>query len=327
MILRVFRGGVRFADESTLLSHVRDRAIPTALAIPGLRSFQPAVARSDDGLRLVLVSTWTGFDAILSRGQNLDTPLAMPDAAGLVEDGHSEHYELMVGNARRLPLSDATLRVTRVLLERDMEPSYFNLVRRNADDFLEQEHLVAFLLGRRTVAGTTEALITSVWDDAFKDGPRGLLGGPEASRCHASPPTTELFRALSIAPPSNDAPAILLADDERQYVHATPAAAELTGHSVAALLSMRIDDLAAPELRDAVPGMWARFLAEGSLTAGFSLRRRDGSDVAVRFSARARTPWPGTHASMMVLTGTEASPDIDAALVEAGFVSRYALAT
>lgn len=327
MILRMFRGEVRFANESALLSHVRDRAIPTALAIPGLRSFQPAIARSDDGLRLVLVSTWTGFDAILSSGRNLDTPLAMPDAADLVEAGHSEHYELVVGNARHLPLSDATLRVTRVPLEHDMEPLYFDLVRRTAEDFLEQAHLVAFLLGRRTVGGTTEALITSVWDDTLKDGPRGLLGGPEASRCHASPPTTEVFRALSIAPASDRAPAILLADDDRQYVHATPAAAQLTGHSVAALLSMRIDDLTAPELRDAVPGMWARFLAEGSLAAPFSLRRRDGSDVAVRFSARARTPWPGTHASTIVPAATEASPDIDQSLVEAGLISRFALST
>jgi PAS domain S-box-containing protein len=251
----------------------------------------------------------------------------MPDANGIVEGGHGDHYELVVGNARGLPLADATLRVTRVPLERGHEASYFELVRANAEDLLGEADLVAFLVGRRMVHGMTEALVTTVWDDARRDGPRGLLGGAEASGHHASPPTTELFRALSVAPASEHAPAILLADDERNDLHATPAAAELTGHSVARLLSMRIDDLSTPDLRDAVPEMWDRFLADGRMAAGFSLRRRDGSEVPVHFSARARSPWPGTHASVLVLAGAEASPDLDAALVDAGFVSRFVLAT
>jgi hypothetical protein len=72
-----------------------------------------------------------------------------------------------------------------------------------------------------------------------------------------------------------------------------------------------------------VPGMWERFLAMGSMSSRFALRRRDGSEVAVRFSARARSPWPGTHASMFVPGESETPPDIDTALVDGGFVSRF----
>ena len=97
---------MRFADESALLSFVRERAIPSALAIPGLRSFEPAIARTDEGLRLVLVSTWTEFDAILAQGRDLDVPIAMPDATDIVEGGHGDHYELVVGNAPPRPRGD-----------------------------------------------------------------------------------------------------------------------------------------------------------------------------------------------------------------------------
>jgi PAS domain S-box-containing protein len=323
VILRVFRGDVRFADALALESFVRERAIPSALAIPGLLAFQPAIARSEEGLRLVLVSTWTEFGAILAQGHDLDTPIAMPDAAGIVAGGRGEHYELVFGSGRGLPLTSSTLRITRVPLERGYEASYFELARAHAERLLENADLVAFLLGRRTLEDTTEALVATVWDDVQEEVPSGLLGGAEAAGYHASPPETELLRALSVAPASEHAPAILLADDERRYLHATRAAAELTGHSVAALLSMRVDDLTAPELRDAVPGMWERFLAMGSMSSRFALRRRDGSEVAVRFSARARSPWPGSHASMFVPGESETPPDIDTALVDGGFVSRF----
>lgn len=330
MILRLFSGGVRFEDESALLAFVRERAVPGALAIPGLLSFQPAVRRSPEGLELVLVTSWATFDSIVARGRDLDTPVAMPEATGLVVHGHSDHYELVLGDARGLPLATSTLVASRVPLQQGMEAVYFDAFREHAEGLLDGEGLVAFQLGRRSVGATTEALAVTVWaqDEPGAAPPDHgvVIGGSRLAACHAGSPITASYEALSVAPAKPGAPAILLADDERNYRYATPAAARLTGHSVARLLTMRIDDLTASEMRAQVPDVWRRFIEDGSMNAAFALARPDGSEVGVRFSARARSPWPGSHASMFVPAASPLEPDIDRALVDAGFVSRFVAA-
>jgi PAS domain-containing protein len=155
------------------------------------------------------------------------------------------------------------------------------------------------------------------------------MGGPELSRFWAAEPTIEHFDALTAIEPHANAPAILLADDQRRYVHATPAAARLSGHSLARLLTMRVEDVARAADRAAVPEAWDRFVADGSMRGPYVFERPDGSEVEVRFSAKANAPWPGAHASLLVPTDAEAHDDgadldIDAALVEAGLVARYA---
>jgi hypothetical protein len=85
---------------------------------------------------------------------------------------------------------------------------------------------------------------------------------------------------------------------------------------------MRIDDLAAPATREGLPRRWERFLAEGSMAGAFTVRRRDLREVVLRVAARARVPWPGSHAAVLVPEGAPGRPDVDRALAEAGFVSR-----
>ena len=149
------------------------------------------------------------------------------------------------------------------------------------------------------------------------------MGGAELSRFWAAEPTIEHFDALTAVDARADAPAILLADNDRRYVHATPAAARLSGRPLARLLTMRVEDLTRGSDRNAVPDTWERFVAEGSMSGPYMLERPDGSEVAVRFAAKANAPWPGSHASLMVPADEAEDLDVDRALVNAGLVARY----
>ena len=82
---------------------------------------------------------------------------------------------------------------------------------------------------------------------------------------------------------------------------------------------------ARPAERDQVAGSWERFIADGEAHGPYVLARPDGSEVAVRFAAKANAPWPGSHASLLVeQEKDEGALDVDQALVQAGFVARYA---
>jgi len=151
------------------------------------------------------------------------------------------------------------------------------------------------------------------------------MGGAELSQFWAADPSIEHFDALTAVDPRPDAPALFLTDDRRRYVLATPAAARLSGHPLARLLTMRVEDISRPAERAAVPALWDQFLVNGSMEGPYTIERPDGSEVDVRFASKANAPWPGSHASLLVPTDEAAAPelDIDQALVQAGFVARY----
>jgi PAS domain-containing protein len=337
MILRVLRARVIAGEEARLQRFVRDEAIAEALQIPGLLSFQPATRETRTGLDLVIVSTWSGFDDLAASGRHLDAPLAMPGSAPMVTDCHAEHYELVIGEARSMPLREAKLRLTRIPIRRNLESVYYDTVRRWSDRLLDEAGMVAFSLGRRVVGQQDEIIAAQVWQDeaAIREVAGGDVDAPmghaELSGFWAAEPAIEHFNALTAIEPRPDAPAILLADDERRYVHATPAAALLSGRPLARLLTMRIDDMSPAAGRKAIPDAWQQFVANGSMHGPFVLERPDGSEVAVRFSAKANAPWPGSHATVLVpaadAAAPDAEPDIDRALVEAGLVARYAPVT
>jgi hypothetical protein len=90
---------------------------------------------------------------------------------------------------------------------------------------------------------------------------------------------------------------------------------------------MRVDDLFRATDRDAVPGWWDQFLTNGSSAGPYVLARPDGSEIPVRYASKANAPWPGSHASVVVpADGIEPASDLDVdrALVDAGFVAKYA---
>lgn len=339
MILRLLRTRVVAGEEPRLQQFIRDEAVGRALQMNGLLSFQPALRTTPEGLELIIVSTWAGFDEIASAGADVNGPLVLPGSESMLFDVHAEHYELVIGEARSMPLREARLRLTRIPIRPGAEAAYYRTVREWSDRLLDETGMVAFTLGRRVQGRHDEIVAVQIWEDeaalreaagADVDRP---MGEDELSRFWAADPSIEHFDALTATEPRPNAPAILLADDDRRYVHATPAAARLSGHSLARLLTMRVEDVARATERAAVPEAWSRFVADGRMGGPYVLERPDGTEVQVRFAAKANTPWPGSHASLLVpadaegAEGTEDATadelDVDAALADAGLVARY----
>src|SRR5215212_5714553 len=332
MILRVLRARVIEGEEARLARFVRDEAVAHAFTLPGLLSFQPAVRGVHGGSEIVIVSTWSGFEALAAAGRDLDSPLAMPGTESMLADSHAEHYELVIGEARSMPLREAKLRLTRIPIRPNIEASYYEAVRSWSERLLDEAGLVAFSLGRRVVGRQDDIVAVQVWqDEAALRVAAGAevekpMGGEELSAFWAADPAIEHFDALTAIEPRPDAPAIFLTDNSRHYVHATPAAARLSGRPLARLLTLRVDDISRAVDRASVPGWWDQFIANGSSQGPYTLERPDGSEVEVRYASKANTPWPGSHASLLVPNGAEdpeGELDLDRALVDAGIVAKY----
>ena len=90
---------------------------------------------------------------------------------------------------------------------------------------------------------------------------------------------------------------MLLVNDERLYVDANPAACRLLRCARETLLRMRIDDLAA-QSPETVSALWNAFLESSTQSGRFAIRRLDGSEVEVNYSATADVI-PGVHLSVL----------------------------
>jgi hypothetical protein len=285
LILRVLRARVIPGEEARLARFVREEAVASALNIPGLLSFQPAVRDTRVCTELVIVSTWTGFEALAAAASDLDGPILLPHAAEMLAEGHAEHYELVLGEARAMPLREAKLRLARLPIRPNVEASYYEAVRQWADRLLDDAGMVAFTLGRRVVGRQDEIVAVQVFQDeaALRDaaGPKieRPMGTAELSQYWAAEPMIEHFDALTAVDPRPDAPAILLADDSRRYVHATPAAARLSGRPLARLLTMRVEDVSRPSEREHV---------EIALRARRGARTRSRGPMAPRSRSSSR---------------------------------------
>jgi len=255
VIIRLLRGRVAAGDEGNLTRFVRDEAVARALKVPGLMSFQPAIRQagldgasasgtrtaSEPGIEVVMVSTWAGFDEMSAAGLGVGQPLAIPELSPLLVDSRAEHYELVLGEARAMPLRQAKLRLTHIPIKPNHESAYYAAVRPWAERLLDQTGLVSFTLGRRVVGRRDEIVAVQMFEDeaALRDAAgsdiQQPMGRRELSEFWAGEPVIEHFDALTAIEPRPDAPAILLADDSRRYVHATPAAARLSGRPLARL--------------------------------------------------------------------------------------------
>jgi PAS domain S-box-containing protein len=92
---------------------------------------------------------------------------------------------------------------------------------------------------------------------------------------------------------------VLVADDDGVYVAATPSVERYLGFDVETLLGLSIEDVTPRRDRRQAAGAWATFLAQGSARGDFQLRRRDGKELAVSFSARTNVPARGLHVSRL----------------------------
>ncbi len=105
---------------------------------------------------------------------------------------------------------------------------------------------------------------------------------------------SRLYKALF----ESSADAILIADDKSNYLGANPAACELLGYTEEELLGCSISDITAPISKESTSANWSEFVSEGKRRGVHYLLKKNGSEVAVEYTAVANV-LPGVHASFM----------------------------
>ena len=332
MILRLLRGRVSAADREAYLRFIREQALAEALALPGLLSFQPGLRGTDDGIDIVIISTWEDFGAIASLHADLDRPVTIPGGADFIRDSTSTHYELVAGSLRSMPIEGARIRILHGMLRPNREAAFFEWMRDQRERLLTDGLLVGAHLGRRIQGSNAEVAFVGTWRDEATidaltggDVTRPVALGEETRTFFERDPGIETYDAITIAPVAATALALLLVDDERHSIYATPVAARLAGRSVDELMSLRLDDLVAPEAAAAIPTIWSRLLGDGGCEGTITVVASDGSRRELRYVARRNTPWRGSHAWLLD-SGATPMPDLDSALADAGVVARYVAA-
>jgi PAS domain-containing protein len=333
VILRVFRGAIAPDQRARILAHVRDVLYPAATGMARLGSFQAGLRTSDDGsLELAVITTWSDFtDIVEALGPDLDRPRWMSAVADAYEPRSSQHYELVGQQIRGVfPMEGAIVRVFEGRLARTASETFFDFARARQEELIDQGLILASHIGRRIMGNVEEAIYVVLWRDAEAiaslggDGDRPAALGEWQSFFDSW--RLDRYDALTrVSPRGGTDRALLLADDERRYVFATPEAARLIDRPVGRILGRRIDDIAnAGTDGAAVDGMWADFLAVGTQVGEIELTGRDGEVHRVGFVARANVPWPGCHVSLLVPPGEEPGPEtVDEALADVGIVARY----
>ena len=330
MILRIYRARTATADHGLLLEHIRDHVYPANVLMSGLRTFQAGLRTVDERhIDLVLVTTWSDYESMVNGiGRDVLRPRWLDAVGNQLVPTSADHYELVGEELRGIvPLASGALGVFTGRLGAGGEVFFDDARRAQAED-LESGGIIASHLGRRLDEHGEEAAYVVVRADGERPGTHGGWPTEFASvtwDSYFSSHALETYNAIAQAParPGSDH-ALLLADDDRRYVFASPAAARLLGRPAARILGRRIEDVTAPTISDRLDELWRSFVEIGSQTADYALTRPDGSVVAVHYEARANTPWRGVHAS--VLSVSAEPVDLDAALAGSGIVARYDVA-
>lgn len=92
---------------------------------------------------------------------------------------------------------------------------------------------------------------------------------------------------------------MVIADDQRRYVAANPAACLLLRLPEAEILKLRIDDMTPTENRSGLDHLWQGFIREGVQQGSFELLMPDGGRLMVDYSATANVE-PGRHLSILM---------------------------
>jgi PAS domain-containing protein len=332
VILRVFRGAIAPGHVERIHAHLRDDIYPASARVHGLRSFQSGMRTLPDGsIEFAIISTWDTFDRLVEAlGRDLERPRWMGAVGDAYRPTAAEHYELVGEDITGVfPLDGSLVRVFQGALKPQTGEQFFDIARQRQADLIDSGVILASHIGRRLVDRVEEAIYVVLWRDADA---LARLGG-DLDLPAAEHEWDEFFDSWRLAgydaltrtsPRDGPEPALLLADDDRRYVFVTGAAGELIGRPVGRILGKRVDDLTSPDLRARVGELWDAFMRSGELTGPFEIEGRDGTIRRLGYAARANTPWPGCHASLLV-PGAVAPllEDVDAALGNVGFVARY----
>ena len=203
---------------------------------------------------------------------------------------------------------------------------------RNVTDEVTAAGVMALHVGRRVLHGRTDLVVLAVWRDRAslhryaqrREGP-GINPEFAGRLTDLQFSTYDCLSAERLALP-HEGPAILLADDDRHFIDASPGFELVLGVPGELVLRRAVDDLTIPAMREHVPGTWARFLEEGTLKGTFELLRPDGSTLPVTFRAAANVIGPGIHAFAFDIPGRERDERPVAEIVEATFASAQPIA-
>lgn len=309
MILRLSR--LRVPDDRSLeiLALVREQVTPRVLEVPGLVTLTYGFRREGAEIGALTVSAWRSF-------ADLEAAMGGPGAADqlrawlgdLADRVEREHYELVSDPEDVVTLEGAVLGLVWGRLEPNAEAVAHEMVRR-VEEAVREAGALALHIARRSGDEGSEILALAHWPSraalrAFVRGrPQGALD--PAFLALLTDWRFETWDCLDLAsvlvPPSG--PAVVLADDQGRYVDASPGVETVLGVPGVMLIGRSLADLTPPENRNEVAAAWEACLASGHQEGSIELLRPDGRRVHVDFRARANTPEPGVHASILARAG------------------------
>jgi PAS domain S-box-containing protein len=132
--------------------------------------------------------------------------------------------------------------------------------------------------------------------------PRSVKENLSDNPCFAAPPRAEV--SFSVQERQFDAlfngvlDAVLIADNERRYVNANPAACDLLKMTRHEIVGRRIDDFSSPDVRGLAENSWQALLEQGEQQGEWRILLPDGTTRDVEFRARAHFV-PGFHLSIL----------------------------
>jgi PAS domain S-box-containing protein len=117
-----------------------------------------------------------------------------------------------------------------------------------------------------------------------------------------------LVAAARVRPRSHVA--LIIADDRGRYVAVNDEASALTGYNPQELTTLSVEDLAPQGQAPVARQLWSRFIGDGIQEGVYTLRRRDGISVEMRYVAVANVT-PGLHLSALSATSPIEHPLLD----------------
>lgn len=308
MILRLVRGTLAEADASALIGQLRNSAPGPSQSSAGL-ALVYGFRRIGADVEFLTLSAWLTFDALSSAlGGDIERPLPgfNQRIPGELSTSHYELADNRIDDPADLDASVIGIVTGRIKAN---EEGAVHAMIRNVEEEVRAAGVVNLHIGRRVARGRTHLVVLALWRD------RAALHrfARNRGRPTIDPGFTERledfdFRTYDsvtlrrLAVPATG-PAILLAQDDRSYVDASPGFEAVFGVPGELILRRRVEDLTSPAMRDRVPRLWSEFLAKGSMEGTFLLQRLDGSVAPVGFRAQTNLPADGVHASVFDVPG------------------------
>jgi len=310
MILRLVRSTIRAGSVPELFRQLREYGLPERPEFRGRLTFAYGFRHVREQTEFIAISTWRDLDSLATAdGGTIGGVIPGVDDGELLDDLSVDHYELVDNGLEAVVAIDGpVIGLVTGQIRPNEESTVHDMVRRVTSE-VTAAGVAVLHIGRRVVRGRTDLVVLAVWRDRAslhrfaQQRDRPTIDPEFAARLTDLHFTT--YDCLSperlIVPP--DGPAILLADDDRRYVDASPGFEAVLGVPGELVLRRTVDDLTAPSMRPLVPGTWARFIEVGSMGGTFDLQRPDGVTIPVTFRAAANVPVPGIQASVFDIPG------------------------